>query len=502
MSTAPRSGSLEIRGLTKSYDGRTVLEDVSLTIERGRVHALVGENGAGKSTLIKIACGLVGADTGEVSVDGRVFPTGVAREASAHGIGVVHQHFMLVEPMSVSDNVVLGHEPRRGPFQWFVDRSEARSRVRRLSEKHGMHVDPDARIETLGVGERQRVELLKVLHRGAEFVLLDEPTAVLSPREIQSLLGTMRALAATGTGVLFVSHKLAEVLAVADEITVLRRGRRVLHSAVADTNADALARAVVGADPPAPAPARSTAIGDDCRLELRRVCARGLRDFDLTLRAGETVGVAGVEGNGQRDLAEVIAGLTSCESGTLVLDGKDVSRWSVLQRRDAGIGFVPEDRETGGLLADLSIAENLALGDPATAGRLRLLSPARIRDRASIAIEKFGVRPPDPWAIVRTLSGGNAQKVLLARELARTLRVLVVAQPTRGVDISASAEIHTALREARDRGVAALLISSDLDELRALCDRVIVLRSGQIAGSLAASDADDERLGPLMVGGA
>jgi ABC-type uncharacterized transport system ATPase subunit len=493
---------LSLASISRSYGPARVLDGVSLTLTAGRVVALVGENGAGKSTAIRVASGLAAPDAGEVRADGVALPAGDAAAAIRAGVGVVHQHFMLVPALSVADNVALGAEPRTGPLGLWVDRARVRREVRALSEKHALPVDPDALVSTLSVGERQRVEILKVLYRGARALLLDEPTAVLSPPEVRSLLETVRALARDGAAVLLVSHKLDEVFAVADEIVVLRRGRVVLAKATADTSRTEVAEAVVGtAHVAAASAARAAPDGRTSSLELQEVCADGLGPISLRVAPGEVLGVAGVEGNGQRALAEVIAGLEAARGGHVRVGDVDVASLDVAARRALGVGYVPEDREGRGLVGELSIAENVHLGDPAVASREGRFDRAEAERAARAVIERFGVRPADPWARVRDLSGGNQQKVLLGRELARSLRVLVVAQPTRGVDLGASADIHGALLAARDTGVAVLLLSSELDELRRLSDRIVVMRRGAIVGELSPSEATDARLGDLMVGG-
>ena len=491
--------TLALEGVSRSCGGRLVLDSVSLSVKAGTVHALVGENGAGKTSLIRIACGLVASETGAVKVDANTLAAGNARDASRHGVGVVHQHFMLIDTMTVAENVALGAEPTRGPGGIVVDHESVRRSVRELAQRYGLPVDPDARIETLSVGQRQRVELIKVLYRGARYVLLDEPTAVLSPNEIDGLLDMIRGLTAAGAGVLFVSHKLAEVMAVADEITVLRRGKMVLRAARNEVDASAIARAVVGGEVPheerAAAPPRE---GNGLAIEALQ--GEGLRSISLRVAPGEVVGVVGVEGNGQRQLAQSIAGLNRAQNGSVRIGDDDITRSSVDARRKRGLGYVPEDREGSGLLPNLSIAENLALGDPGFATRVFGFLSRSTTQRARAAIERYEIRPAEPDAAVGTLSGGNAQKVLIARELSRELRALVVAQPTRGIDLGAAVQVHRAILAARERGVATLLVSSDLEEIRLLADRVVVMRSGAIVAEMPVAEATDARLGPLMVG--
>lgn len=493
---------LSFESVSRSYGGARVLDGVSWRLPPGRVLALVGENGAGKSTAIRVACGLVAPDAGEVRVDGVALPSGDSAAAIRAGVGVVHQHFMLIPELSVADNVALGAEPRTGPLGLWIDRARVKRELKLLAEKHALPVDPEALVGSLSVGERQRVEILKVLFRGARALLLDEPTAVLSPREVGSLLDTVRSLAKGGAAVMFVSHKLDEVFAVADRVVVLRRGRVTLAKDVSETTRAEVSEAVVGS-------ALSTH-SDDARrapdpsspgLELDGVSTRGMGPVTLTIARGEVVGVAGVEGNGQRALAEVIAGLEPLTAGRISVGGRDLGTSGVAGRRANGVGYVPEDREGRGLVGELTIAENVMLGDPSVAGREGRFDRAEATRRANELIERYGVRPADPWAVVRDLSGGNQQKVLLGREVARDLKALVVAQPTRGVDLGASHELHAALREARDRGVSMLLISSELEELRTLSDRIVVMRGGRVVGELKPSEATDARLGDLMVGG-
>lgn len=492
--------TLSLQGVTHAFGPLRVLDDVSLVVPSGHVVALVGENGAGKSTLIRCACGLLAPDAGRIAVDDVALPPGDAQAAIAAGIGVVHQHFMLVPTLSVADNVALGAEPRTGLLGLRVDREASRARVVALARAHGLPVDPEARVGDLSVGERQRVELLKVLFRGAKTVLFDEPTAVLSPREVGALLDTLRALAASGRGVLFVSHKLDEVFAVADTVVVLRRGRVTLSGARGALTATGVTEAILGAAPrEVPAPLSAPRPGEG--LVLMGLEAEGVGPVTLAVAPGEIVGVAGVEGNGQRPLAEAIVGLRHAR-GTVTLRGRALSALDVAGRRAAGLGFVPEDREGRGLLAALSVAENVLLGDPEVASRGGRFDRAEAERRAMAVIHRFDVRPPAPWVRVSDLSGGNQQKVLLGRELSRSLAALVVAQPTRGVDLGAAAVIHAALRDAAGHGVAVLLISSELDELRALAHRVVVLRRGVLVGDLPVADATDARLGELMVGGA
>jgi ABC-type uncharacterized transport system ATPase subunit len=492
---------LELARIAKRYGGREALAGVSLALAPGRIRALVGENGAGKSTLVKVACGLVAPDEGSLAVDGAPVAGWSAQRSTRAGLGVVHQHFTLVDTMTVAENVVLGREPRTGWLGLRLDRDAARARVRALSARYGLEVDPDRIAGELTVGERQRVELLRVLDGGARCVLLDEPTAVLSPAETAGLLEIVRALARGGASVLFISHKLDEVFAVADDVTVLRRGRVELDAPREGLSRDAVVRAVVGGElAPLDARPSTTRASEPPALRVEGLACEGVRGVSLAVRPGEVLGIAGVEGNGQRPLLEALAGLLPTREGTVALADRSVTTESALARRTLGLGYVPEDRLRDGLCADLSIAENLGLGDPALARGERALSQSALRERALDVIARHDIRPADPDAPVRTLSGGNAQKVLVARELERPLKVLLLAQPTRGVDLGAASAIHQRVLDARSRGLAVLLVSSELDELRALSDRVAVMYRGQLVAQMPVADASDEALGPLMIG--
>ncbi|MDP3276849.1 MAG: ABC transporter ATP-binding protein [Deltaproteobacteria bacterium] len=496
--------SLTLAHIDKRYGERAVLDDVSLALVPGRIHALVGENGAGKSTLLRIACGLVTQDRGSLTVDHVLKSAWSAQQATALGVGVVHQHFTLVDTMTVAENVVLGREPRRGPWGLWVDRDQARARVIALGKKYKMPLDPDAQVQSLSVGERQRVELMRVLDTGAKCVLLDEPTAVLSPGEIQGLLQIIAELARAGASVLLISHKLDEVFALAQDITVLRRGKVVLAGPLDTVTRDDVAHAVVGGSVKTLTRTAASEQHADkpAALEVKSLEGEGLCAIDLRVARGEIVGIAGVEGNGQRVLFEALAGLRPKVRGRVSLDARAIEDQAPHARRSAGLGFVPEDREITGLFASLSISENLCLGDPGVTHRERQLSRSAMQTHAEQVIARYDVRPALPDALVGTLSGGNAQKILVARELERPLTALLIAQPTRGVDIGAAAAIRQHILDARAKGVGVLLVSSELDELRALCDRVVVMHSGAIVTEMPVEQATDERLGPWMLGAA
>jgi simple sugar transport system ATP-binding protein len=500
--------ALELSGIVKRFSGVPALQGVSLAVAPGEVLALVGENGAGKSTLISVACGLYKADAGRVLTFGRELPPGDPRAALDAGVGVVHQHFMLFGPLTVWENVVLGREPRR---LGFIDRGRARSEVARAAERSGLDLEVDARLDTLGVAAQQRVEIVKQLWRGAKVLILDEPTSVLSPQESAGLLRTVHALAADGHAVIFVSHKLREVLEVADRVAVLRRGRMVHVGPAGQTDAAQLADAAMAGASASPAPASSTAArprNPEVLLHARDLSCisdRGrpaLRGLSFELRRGEILGVAGIHGNGQTELAEALAGLRPA-TGSLSLDGDAAFHRSPASARRAGVAHLPEDRHHRALCLPLTVEENLALGHhrgPPYA-RGALIDRAGRREKARQLIADFDLRPPDPLARAGDLSGGNQQKLVAARELAGgpPPRLIVAVYPTRGLDPGATRRLHDALRAERDRGAGVLLVSQDLDELRALADRILVLFEGRSMGTVAPG-ASDESLGRMMLG--
>ena len=490
--------SVSMHGISKRFGAVQALDGVDLDLAPGRIHAVVGENGAGKSTLMQILAGHLASDAGRIAIDGADVEIRNARDATRLGIAMVHQHFMLFPSLTVAENLTIGLEPtRRG----LVDRAAARTVVLEQGARLGLAVDPDARVRSLSVGALQRVEILRALYRQARIVILDEPTAVLTPQEAERLFATIRALAAEGRTVVFVTHHLEEVRDHADAVTVLRDGRVTANLRAADTTVRELARAMVGREvlehierPPAD-PGRPV-------LELRGLRARGLGPIDLTVHAGEIVGIAGVAGNGQSELADAVAGLLPTTDGIVLVDGIDVSRATVAARRAAGIGYIPEDRYHNGLARDASIRDNLVLGRHAgKAGeRRRTLDQAAMRRRCERLVPAFGIPAVDLDAPVGRLSGGNAQRVVLARELGDPHPVVIAAQPTRGIDVAASEFVHRALLDRRATGSGVLLISSDLGEIRALSDRIVVLFGGRIVGEMAAADADELRLGLLMAG--
>ena len=502
--------ALELIGLTKIFGDTSACVDVSLSVGRGEVVAVVGENGAGKSTLMNMAYGLYRPTRGQVKVAGRALDLGSPRDAIAAGVGMVHQHFMQVAPLTVAENVALGAEPRRRGL--LFDRREAERAVSELAARLGFAIDPRAIVADCSVATQQRVEILKVLYRGAEVLILDEPTAVLAPAEAHALLDTVRALAAEGKTCVLVSHKLREVLAVAARVAVMRRGKLVAIKEAKETDAGELAELMVGGGARAAAQAGVGAARGERIAALRGVRAKSdrgvvaLDGVDLELFAGEITAVAGVDGNGQTELAEVLTGLRPVDGGALDL--------APSARAAGAIAHVPEDRQRRGLCLPLTVEENLALGRQRAKGLvkdgavLRVDGPARARLAAEL-IEALDVRPRDPHLAAASLSGGNQQKVIVARELlaapprlpgSAPLRLVVAVQPTRGLDLGAIANVHARLREARDAGAAVLVVSLDLDEIRAIGDRIVVMAAGKVVCELPAG-AEEAVIGHHMLAG-
>ncbi len=504
--------------VSKQFGAVQANRDVSLDVAAGEIHALVGENGAGKSTLMHILSGLHTPSSGRVEVDGRDVTGWNTQAAIAAGVGMVHQHFMLVPTLTVAENLVLGREPRRG-MQF--DRARAVEDVRALAARTGLRVDPERVVAELSVGEAQRVEILKVLYRGARILVLDEPTAVLSPPEVDELWTVLRGLRAQGDTIIIITHKLDEVVAISDTVTVMRDGRSVARLATADTTPREIARAMVGRDVSLaldllPSGAREAvtrsddaaprAAGAAAPLDVRGLTVRGDRGtrvvdgLSFTVQPGEIFGIAGVEGNGQTELLEVIAGLRSAETGHLHVAGRDLSALDVRARTDAGLSHIPEDRHRRGLVLDWTVAENLLLGRQHHFTSRTGLDRTKIARHAEAQVRTFDIRPPNPSLPVRALSGGNQQKVVIAREMGRAFTILLAAQPTRGVDVGAIEFIHVQLRAARDAGKGVLLVSADLAEVLALADRVAVMYEGRFACLLPAAECTPELLGPYMTG--
>ena len=494
--------ALELRGIVKRFGDVTANDGVDLELRRGEVHALLGENGAGKSTLMNVVYGMVHADAGEIRVGGSPITIGSPRDAMAQGIGMVFQHFMLIPVMTVAENLVLGDEPRRGGM---LDMAKARRRTLELSERYGLRVDPDARVEDVSVGQQQRIEILRALDRGAKILVLDEPTAVLTAQETGELVSVLRRLAEGGTSIIFISHKLREVLDVADRVTVLRRGRSVGTVDVADADEPTLARMMVGRDVVLRVEKAPSKPGEPALevTDLHVVDDRGLTAVDgvsLKVHRGEIVAIAGIDGNGQSELIDALTGLRRVASGEIVAGGRSITGCTPRQAREAGIGHIAEDRQHRGLVLDFDLSENLALRDYRTDTRWGLLSPRRLIAVARRLLREFDVRGGTPHTLARSLSGGNQQKVVVAREISGNPDALIAAQPTRGLDVGAIEFVHRRLLTERDAGRAILLVSLELDEVRALADRILVLYEGRIVGELPPT-ASDEELGMLMTGG-
>ncbi|HET6663736.1 MAG TPA: ABC transporter ATP-binding protein [Acidimicrobiales bacterium] len=496
---------VELRGITKRFPGVIANEDVSLVFEPGEVHALLGENGAGKSTLMNVLFGLYEAEEGEVLVDGEPVHFKGPTDAIAAGIGMVHQHFKLVPVFTVAENVMLGHESTKG--FGVLDHKAADAKVEELSARYGLAVDPDALIEDLPVGIQQRVEIIKALTRDARCLILDEPTAVLTPNEIDELLEIVRQLRADGRAIVFITHKLREVLAVADRISVLRRGRMVGSADPKTTTPAELANMMVGRDVKL-AVDKESAAGGEVVLEIDDLTVLDDRDrpvvdgVDLDVRAGEIVALAGVDGNGQTELVHAITGLRRPTAGTVTLSGRDVTGAKPHELFDMGLAYVPEDRQRHGLIGSFSLADNLVLNrwnsKPYAKGIVR--NWGAVVDHASGLIDDFDIRTSGPGATVDTLSGGNQQKVIIARELSREGPLVILSQPTRGLDVGSIQYIHGRAVARRDAGSGVLLVSSELDEVLALADRVAVMYRGRIVGVLEGERLTRENVGLLMAG--
>jgi len=498
------SPMLEMNGIVKRFPGVVASDSVDFEVRSGEVHTLLGENGAGKSTLMKILYGLYQADEGEIRLNGELVELASPTEAISRGIGMIHQHFMLVETLTVAENVALGLSSSRGVL---TDLDRVSRRIAELSERYGLDVDPDAVIWQLAVGQRQRVEIIKALYRDAQLLILDEPTAVLTPQEVDQLFVTLRQMTADGRGLIFISHKLHEVLALSDRITVLRHGKVTGQVQARDATMRGLAEMMVGRQvqmvPDKPV---VEAVRPVLQVEGLTVMAdRGdeaLRGLDLEVRSGEIVGIAGVSGNGQRELAQSIAGLRGIIAGHIRIDGAEVTGLRPSQVRSHGLGYVPEERMNTGAIAGFTVAENLLLIDHGHERFVRhgLLDFAAIRDHCERLVAEYNVKTPSLETPAQSLSGGNIQKLILARELSGDLKVLVAAQPTRGVDIGASEYIHRRLIEQRSAGTAVLVISEDLDEVFALSDRIAVIYEGQIIGIVDPATITREEVGLMMAG--
>ncbi len=497
---------LELRGITKRFPGVVANDNVNLTIRTGEVLALVGENGAGKSTLMNILYGLYHADEGQIFIDGAPVKFESPGDAIAAGIGMVHQHFMLVPVFTVAENVVLGIEPTVGPLGR-LDESTANSEVEKISAQYGLNLDPKALIESLPVGIQQRVEILKVLFRDAKIVVFDEPTAVLTPQEIEEFFKIVESLKASGRGIVFITHKLTEALRVADRISVLRRGKTVGEANPADIDEVGLAEMMVGRPvqlvvDKAPAEPGDVVLDVD-KLHVVDPAGRTLIDHvSFEVRTGEIVGIAGVQGNGQTELVEALTGLREILDGVVTLSRNDITTDSPRQVHQAGVAHIPEDRQRAGLVGDFSVAENMVLTtyhDGEYSHGLTMDWP-KARDVATKLVDQYDVRTPSIDTPAGTLSGGNQQKVIVARELSRDLALVVASQPTRGVDVGSIEYIHAQVVGARDAGTAVLLVSTELDEVMALSDRILVMYRGQIVANLQRDNTTHNEVGLYMAG--
>jgi len=494
---------LEMRGVTKRFGEVTANDHISIELRRGEIHGLLGENGAGKSTLMKILYGLYSPDEGEVFVDGERAEIRDPKDAVSRGIGMVHQHFTLIPRLTVAENIVLGAEPRKG---FSLDLDGAVRATEELSERYGLHVDPRARVANLSVGVQQRVEILKALYREARILVLDEPTAVLTPQETEDLFGTLKELVGDGLSIILITHKLGELIGVGDRITIIRDGKVVGTVDASSTDEGALARLMVGRDVLLRVEKTDVKVGEP-RLAAENLVVHantGVTAVDgvsFEVRGGEILGIAGLDGNGQTELAEALAGVRRVESGHVRLDGEDVTSWGADARQQRGLAYVPEDRGSKGLVQDFSLYENNALKtyDERPFSRFGWIFPKVMRRRAAENLRAYDVRPADPDARAGSLSGGNQQKAILARELSGDPGVIIAAQPTRGVDVGAIEFIHRRLLEQRSESKAILLISLELEEIRSLSDRILVMYAGRIAGELG-PDATDEEIGLLMAG--
>ncbi|MDX3387279.1 ABC transporter ATP-binding protein [Streptomyces niveiscabiei] len=507
---------MELAGITKRFPGVVANHDIHLTVRTGTVHALVGENGAGKSTLMKILYGMQKPDEGTITVDGEQVAFASPGDAIARGIGMVHQHFMLADNLTVLENVVLGSEKLYGIG------AGARKKIREISDRYGLGVRPDALVEDLGVAERQRVEILKVLFRGARTLILDEPTAVLVPQEVDALFGNLRELKSEGLSVIFISHKLGEVLSVADDITVIRRGTTVGTAIPSETTPRQLAELMVGSELPTPETSEST-VTDRAVITVEglTVYAAGgaslgvegqpagevkkvLDGVSFTIHAGEVMGIAGVEGNGQTELIDALIGTKNADSGTIAFLGEDITPWPTRKRRESGVGYIPEDRHRQGLLLESPLWENRILGHVTEKPNAKgfWLDPKGAQADTRRIVEEYDVRTPGIDVTAASLSGGNQQKLIVGREMSHDPKFLIAAHPTRGVDVGAQAQIWDRIREARREGLAVLLISADLDELIGLSDTLRVIYDGKLVADADPATITPEELGSAMTGAA
>ncbi|EEK43722.1 ABC transporter ATP-binding protein [Bacillus paranthracis] len=496
---------IEMNNITKVFPGIVANDDITLQVKQGEIHALLGENGAGKSTLMNVLFGLYQPEQGEIKIKGKPVKITNPNIANDLGIGMVHQHFMLVHNFTVTENIILGNEPKKNGK---IAVEEAAKEIKQLSEQYGLAVNPHAKIEDISVGMQQRVEILKTLYRGAEILIFDEPTAVLTPQEIHELIQIMKKLVQEGKSIILITHKLKEIMEVCDRCTIIRKGKGIGTVDVAETDEHKLAELMVGrqvnfktekieAKPMEEVLSIANLIVHDTR---KLPAVKGL---DLTVRAGEIVGIAGIDGNGQSELIEAITGLRKVESGSIAIKGKEITNWPVRRITEEGIGHIPEDRHKHGLVLDFSVRDNIVLQtyykNPFS--KKGILNFSKITEKAKALIEQFDVRTPSEQTLARALSGGNQQKAIIAREVDRNPDLLIAAQPTRGLDVGAIEFIHKKLIEQRDNGKAVLLLSLELDEILNVSDRVAVIYEGKIVAIVDAKETNEQKLGLLMAGG-
>lgn len=494
-----------MRGITKRFPGIVANDNINLKVKQGEIHALLGENGAGKSTLMNILFGLYQPDEGEILIHGKPVNITSPNVANELGIGMVHQHFMLVEPFTVTENIILGKEPLSGAK---IDVRSAAKQVEELSNRYGLKVDPYAKIHDISVGMQQRVEILKTLYRGADILIFDEPTAVLTPQEIQELIDIMRNLVKEGKTIILITHKLKEIMAACDSVTIIRRGKVVDSLPVASTNPDELAAKMVGREvhfrvDKKPIETRDVILSVQNLIAMGNRGVNALNNLSFEVRAGEIFGIAGVDGNGQSELIEVLTGLRKAQAGKVLLKGKEITNQSPRVISEAGLSHIPEDRHKRGLVLDFSMSENMVLETyfHPEFNRNGFLDYSAIDRHAAKLIEEFDVRTPSIHTPARALSGGNQQKAIIAREVDKDPDLLIAAQPTRGLDVGAIEFIHKRLVEQRDKGKAVLLISLELDEIMNLSDRIAVIYEGQIVGIVDPKETNEQELGLMMSGG-
>ncbi|MDF2958741.1 MAG: yufO [Paenibacillus sp.] len=496
---------VELRGITKRFPGITANDSINLQLKKGEIHALLGENGAGKSTLMNILFGLYQPDEGEIWINGNKVTIDTPNKAIDLGIGMVHQHFKLVQPFTVMENIILGIEPTKGLA---IDYKTALNKVKQISEQYGLKIDPTATIEEISVGMQQRVEILKTLYRGADILIFDEPTAVLTPQEIQELIEIMGSLVEQGKSIILITHKLKEIMSIADTVTVIRRGRVIDTVQVANTDPKLLAEKMVGRDVSFKVEKRKAEPGAPV-LQVKDVSSAGnqgikvLNGLSFDVRAGEILGIAGVDGNGQSELIEALTGLRSIDKGSILFKGKDMANSHPRAVSEAGISHIPEDRHKHGLVLDFSMSENMVLKSYfyPEYNKAGFLNYDAIDSHAEVLIKEYDVRTPSIYSEARSLSGGNQQKAIIAREIDKNPDLLIAAQPTRGLDVGAIEFVHKRLIEQRDKGKAVLLISFELDEILNVSDRIAVIYEGQIVGEVYPEQTNDQELGLMMSNG-